>query len=75
MAIKVKVSNTNFNGFRAGVRFYNGVATFEDVSLGKRIAEALGYMVEELSEDNMDDKKSPKKAPIKKDTSKKEGGK
>ncbi|MDF2612547.1 MAG: hypothetical protein K0S71_333 [Clostridia bacterium] len=70
MAIKIKVSNPNFNGFRAGIRFYNGVGTFEDLVLGKRIAEELGYKIEEITGGNVDGKETPKKTPSKKSTSK-----
>lgn len=67
VAIKVKVSNPSFNGFRGGVRFYNGEATFEDEAKGRKLAEALGYEVIELDTP----KKTTKKATSTKKTTRK----
>jgi len=69
MAIKVIVPNKNFNGLRGGVQFKNGQAVFEDEEKGRKLAEDLGYAVEEIEK-----KSTPKKttkSTAKKTTTKK----
>lgn len=47
MAIKIIVPNKNFNGFRGGFKFMNGIAIVEDEEKGREFAKHFGYEIEE----------------------------
>jgi hypothetical protein len=66
MAIKVSVRNKDFNGYRGGVYFKNGVGVFEDEAKGRSLAHSFGYEIVEEEKKDEDKKEAPKKASRKK---------
>jgi hypothetical protein len=68
MAIKIIVSNKNFNGERGGFTFRQGVAIVEDEAKGRALANSFGYEIEEIKDEKKEEAKAeaPKKASRKK---------
>ncbi len=60
MMIMVITPNKNYDKIIAGVRFVKGVGKFKDEALGKRIAEQLGFEVEEEKKEKSKSSKAKK---------------